>query len=73
MPSAMVITAHSDVLRDEGAAYARRLRDAGVDVTYRCYHGMIHGFMSMPGVFPQAAAALTETGEMLGRVVGVTP
>ena len=69
MPSAMVITAHFDVLRDEGAAYARRLREAGVDVTHRCYDGMIHGFMAMPGIFPQGAAALAEAGEMLRGAV----
>ena len=69
MPPAMVITAHFDVLRDEGAGYARRLGEAGVDVTYRCYDGMIHGFMAMPGVFPQGAAALAEAGEMLRGAV----
>ena len=72
MPPAMVITAHFDVLRDEGAVYARRLREAGVEVTYRCYDGMIHGFMAMPGVFPQGAAALVEAGEMLRGAVSLT-
>jgi acetyl esterase len=44
---ALIITAGFDPLRDEGAAYAERLRDAGVTVDYVCYGGMVHGFMPM--------------------------
>ena len=47
LPSALIITAGHDPLRDEGAEYAETLRAAGVPVEYQCYEGTIHGFMNM--------------------------
>jgi len=43
-----VVTAGYDPLRDEGAAYADRLREAGVEVTHADYPGMVHVFASFP-------------------------
>lgn len=69
MPPAVVVTAGFDVLRDEGEAYAERLRAAGNEVLHRCYEGVIHGFMSLPGLLPQADRALSEAGEALVRLL----
>jgi acetyl esterase len=47
LPPALVITGEADVLRDEGEAFAARLRAAGVDVTAVRYQGIIHDFVML--------------------------
>jgi acetyl esterase/lipase len=47
LPKALVINGECDVLRDEGEAYARNLRRAGVDVTATRYAGTIHDFVML--------------------------
>jgi acetyl esterase len=57
---AFVLTVENDPLLDEGEAYARRLRGAGVPVTLSRYDGVIHGFIRMPGVIERGHEALDE-------------
>ena len=67
LPPALVITAGYDPLVDEGNAYAERLRAAGVEVAYREYADMVHGFLLMGGVLDTANAAVAECCAALRR------
>ncbi len=63
LPPAVVITAECDPLRDEGEAYAKRLKDAGVPVESKRYAGMIHPFFSLAGAIPQALDAYQQVAD----------
>lgn len=58
MPDTFIITAEYDPVRDEGMAYAARLRQANVQVTEKLYPKMIHGFVQMGGVIDQGREAI---------------
>jgi len=60
LPPALVITAEYDPLRDEGIAYAEKMRAAGVKVVHSDYKGMIHGFFSLGYMFTQGKTAMAE-------------
>jgi len=65
LPPAYVLTAGADPLRDEGDEYAKRLKEAGVPVTYRTYPGQFHGFFTMGKLLQQANVAAREIGDWL--------
>ncbi|OAF19480.1 alpha/beta hydrolase [Bradyrhizobium neotropicale] len=65
LPPAYVLTAGADPLRDEGADYAERLKQAGVSVTYRHFPGQFHGFFTMGKLLKQANVAASEIGAWL--------
>lgn len=68
LPPALIITAEFDVLRDEGQAYADLLRNKGIDVQYSCYKGMLHDFVTLPGLFNKANVAIDEICASLKKV-----
>jgi acetyl esterase len=65
LPPALVITAGYDPLLDEGRAYADKLRAAGVEVQYREYADMVHGFLLFGGVLDTANEAVEHCGAAL--------
>ena len=65
LPPALIIAAEYDTLRDEAAAYAERLKAAGVATRYTCFAGMVHGFLQMRGIVPDAQIATEEIARAL--------
>jgi acetyl esterase/lipase len=72
LPPALVINGEAEVLRDEGEAYSRKLRAAGVDVEASRHGGMIHDFMMLDATRNDhgAQAATAETIDFIRRHLG---
>jgi acetyl esterase len=69
LPAAIVITAEHDPLRDQGEAYAARLRGAGVPTSARREPGMVHNFMLWDTISPACAAAADRVAADLGAAL----
>jgi acetyl esterase len=71
LPKALVITGEADVLRDEGEAYAAKLRQAGVNVTATRYEGIIHDFVMLNALrgTNAADAAITQAIDYLKQAL----
>ncbi|WP_103348123.1 alpha/beta hydrolase [Amycolatopsis sp. CA-128772] len=72
LPEALVIVGEADVLRDEGEAYAAKLRAAGVPVTAVRYQGIVHDFVGLNPLrgTRAAQAAITQGIGFLSGVLG---
>ncbi|MCF4994540.1 alpha/beta hydrolase fold domain-containing protein [Pseudomonas syringae] len=68
MAPALLVLAQCDPLHDEGVAYARHLREAGVEVELKVYEGMTHDFMRMGAIIDEAEEAQQLIAERLLRV-----
>jgi acetyl esterase len=73
LPPALVVTAGYDPLVDEGRAYAQRLEQAGVQVRYREFADMVHGFILFGGVLDTANAAVAECCSALRAIFEKVP
>jgi acetyl esterase/lipase len=60
-----VVTAGFDPLIDQGLAYARALKAAGVPVVYRCYDALAHGFTAFTGAVSAADTACREVAGLV--------
>jgi acetyl esterase/lipase len=71
LPPTMMVTAEADVVRDEGAGLARKLRAAGVDVTSLRYLGTVHDFvvLSQLADIPPATAAIDQGAWFLAEAL----
>lgn len=69
LPDAMILNGEADVLRDEGEAYARKLRAAGVEVTAMRFQAIIHDFVMLNALDGTAAcrAAMDASTEWINR------
>ncbi|MBB6453732.1 acetyl esterase [Salirhabdus euzebyi] len=65
LPPATILTAQYDPLRDEGKAYADELEAQGVEVTFKNYEDLIHGFANFIGFVPAAKEAMEEVAGYL--------
>jgi acetyl esterase len=70
LPPTLVITAEFDPLRDEGEAYAARLREEGVKATLKRYDGVTHGFFGMPSLIEKSRTAIAEASAALRVAIG---
>jgi acetyl esterase/lipase len=75
LPPALVITAENDPLRDEGEAYARKLKNAGVTVAAVRYNGTIHDFVALNALrhVPSTEAAIAQASKGIRQHLDLAP
>ncbi|GAB5457938.1 MAG: hypothetical protein Hens3KO_09680 [Henriciella sp.] len=70
LPPVHMVLCGWDPLKDEGKAYAAKLRAHGVPVTIKEHPGMVHGFMNMTAVSVSAREAIHDAGAVVGKALG---
>ena len=64
-PKTMVLTADFDPLRDQGEAYAAKIKKEGADVILKRYHGTVHAFFGLKDFGSRGVQAITDIGSFL--------
>jgi len=70
LPPALVMTAEFDPLRDEGEAYAEKLRRDGVPTVFFRVDGQVHGFLRRLRALDRARSCVSEVGAALRKMIG---
>lgn len=70
LPPAFVVLAGSDLLKDEGLAYAKRMQESGVKVEHKTYPGQPHGFYGVEGPTPVYGEAAGDVAAWLKQLSG---
>jgi acetyl esterase len=70
LPPAFVATMEFDPLRDDGEAYAERLREAGVPVTVQRYDGQIHGLFWLGGMCDRYSGLVEDIAREVKAALG---
>lgn len=73
LPPLLINAGTDDELYDEGEAFARRAREAGVDVVFRAGKGMLHCYPLLAPMFPEAVEAMKEIAAFAERHLGSPP
>jgi len=67
-PSTLIIAAEHDILHDDGVLFTEKMRKAGRAVNYVKYPGLVHGFMFMLGLIPEAKLAVDEVAKAVSQL-----
>jgi acetyl esterase len=73
LPPAFVVAAQYDPLRDEGEAYAARLREHGVEAQFQCCDGLLHGFLSTHPYSSRSREVIETSAAALRRAFAERP
>ena len=68
LPTTMMITAEFDPLREQELDFAERMKESGVKFDLRDYPGLVHGFVSLPGYYPEGRQAIEAIASEIKRI-----